>query len=209
MIEIDLQLTADGRVVVFHDDRLERTTDGRGRLDRTPFSQLCRLDAGTWFHRRFAGERVLLLSQALRAVPSRVRFNLELKHTRHGAALIRALRRQLAGRVPHGRLVLSSFDAKLVALAKPLGFPVALICRRFAARALGQAIRLGCASWHPKAGLVTQTLVKRAQAAGLRVYAWTVDEPRLAARLAALGVDGLFTNHPARLITWQRAQGAA
>src|SRR3990167_3043170 len=62
MIELDVQMTRDGRLVVFHDDRLERTTNGSGRLRATTYARLARLDAGTWFDPRFAGERILLAS---------------------------------------------------------------------------------------------------------------------------------------------------
>ena len=62
-----------------------------------------------------------------------------------------------------------------------------------------EAIRLGCASWHPCQDLVTARRLARAHAAGLRVHAWTVDDPARARRLVRLGVDGLFTNDPARL----------
>lgn len=200
MVELDVQLTRDGRLVIFHDERLERTTDGHGRLRRTRYADLVRLDAGGWFHPRFSGERVLLVSQALRLITGRVAVNLELKRTASPRRLIGHLLR-LLGRVPRRRrLLLSSFDARLLELARPSRHPLALICRRGPDRSLRQAVRLGCAAWHPFRTLVTARRVAAAHAAGLRVHAWTVDDVRAARRLARMGVDGVFTNDPARLV---------
>ena len=199
MVELDVQMTRDGRLVVFHDERVDRTTDGRGRLQAMTYAQLARLDAGRWFHPRFARERILLVSQVFRLVPKTMRINLELKRTRARGPLVRRLQRLIRRTGTARRVLLSSFDP---ALLRPLAFaPLAraLICRRQPERSLRQAIQLGCAAWHPFYTLVTPQRVARAHAAGLAVHAWTVDRPAIARRLARWGVDGLFTNDPARL----------
>ncbi len=204
MVELDVQMTRDGRLVIFHDDRLERTTDGTGRLTATRYAALARLDAGTWFHARFSGERILLVSQALRLVPRRMQINLELKRTPHGATLARRLVRVVRRAGVHQRLLVSSFDPTLLQALRPSRLSRALICRSHPDRSLQQAIRLRCQAWHPRATLVTPRRIARAHAAGLRVHAWTVDEVPRARRLAACGVDGIFTNHPRRLMRWRR-----
>jgi glycerophosphoryl diester phosphodiesterase len=199
MIEVDVQLTRDGRPVFFHDARLERTTNGRGWLRRTRYADLVRLDAGSWFHRRFAGERILPASKGLAMIPARIAVNLELKSASSPHALIRAVRTLLRRTPSARRILLSSFDARLLRLCRPAHRPLALICRRQPDRSLRQAIRLGCDAWHPFHTLVTARRVKAAHAAGLRVHAWTVDDARSARRLLRMGIDGIFTNDPARL----------
>ena len=201
MVELDVQLTRDGRVVIFHDTRLERTTNGRGRLRTSRYVDLARLDAGSWFAPRFARERILLLSRALRLTPRRVALNLELKRTPKRQALIGAVLRALRTARVTRRILLSSFDARLLRPLVPTGLRYALICRTDAERSLRQAIRLRCAAWHPFSTLVTPRRIATAHAVGLRVHVWTVDDPHQARRLIRLGVDGLFTNHPARLRT--------
>lgn len=199
MVELDVQMTREGRLVIFHDDRLERTTDGAGRPGRLRYARLARLDAGRWFHPRFAGERILLLSQAIRAVPRSMQINLELKRTSRRRELLAGVRRVLAWTRSRRRVLLSSFEVRLLRPLRNLGMPLALITRRSPDRGLRQAIGLGCRAWHPHHTLVTRGRVLRAHAAGLQVHAWTVDAPRRARELAALGVDGVFTNDPARL----------
>ena len=198
MIELDVQMTLDRRLIVFHDDRLERTTDGTGAVRNHRYAHLARLDSGAWFHPRFAGERILLLSQALRLIPSRMRINLELKRTGQRAALLRRLLRCVRHDRVGARLLVSSVDPLLL---QPLShrLATALICRRDPDRSLQQAVRLGCAAWHPFHRLLTPGRLRRAHAAHVRVHAWTVDGLARVRELMRWGVDGLFTNHPARL----------
>mgnify|MGYP001573038509 CR=1 FL=1 len=99
MVELDVQMTRDGRLVAFHDDRLERTTNGAGRVSDVPYARFARLDAGSWFHARFADERPLLVSQVLRLTPRRMGINLELKRTPRRRALLQRLLRVVGGGV--------------------------------------------------------------------------------------------------------------
>lgn len=200
MIELDVQMTRDGRFVIFHDDQLERTTNGTGRVARMTYLQLAALDAGSWFHPRFSGERILLASQVVQLLPSRVRINFELKRTVYGRilserflCLVRELR---ACR----RLLISSFVPELLEPFVSTRIARALICRAAPDRSLKEAVRLGCCAWHPRHTLVTRRRVDQAHAAGLRVHAWTVDDSSRATVLVRWGVDGMFTNHPARLL---------
>lgn len=198
MIELDVQMTRDGRLVVFHDDRLERTTNGRGRLAKTTYAALAKLDAGSWFHPTFSGERVLLLSQALRLVPRRMRVNLELKSTRRGRAVIRRVVHAVRRDAGRHDMLLSSFDPRLLALLGRRRMSRALICNRRPDSSLAHAIRAGFEAWHPHVSLVTAARVARAHAAGVCVRVWTVDDPMQARRLSRQGVDGIFTNDPGK-----------
>ncbi len=198
MVELDVQMTADGRLVVFHDDRLECTTNGSGRLSDTPYARLKSLDAGSWFDARFAGERILLLSQVFELMPRWMRLNLELKRTTHPRLLLDRLVRLIRHAGISRRVLLSSFDASLIEPLKRSGLARALICRRHPQRSLRDAIRLGCVSWHPHVSVLTRSRLATAHAAGVRVNVWTVNTLRQAKRLGAWGVDGMFTNHPQR-----------
>ena len=200
MVELDVHMTADRRLVIFHDDRLDRTTDGHGLLRRRRYAELARLDAGAWFASRFAGQRILLLSQALRVARSH-RVNLELKGTAQPRQLIERVVRCLRQARATTRVLVSSFDVSLLARlrrAQPR-IALALLCRWRPRPALERAVRLGCVAFHPHASLVTPALVRDARAAGLRVHTWTVEDPRQARRLVRLGVQGLVTNVPDRI----------
>lgn len=78
-VEIDVRLTADGQHVLFHDDRLDRKTDGQGPLAERTLAELQALDAGAWFAPRFAGTRPLSLAEALALAKGRVNYYLDCK----------------------------------------------------------------------------------------------------------------------------------
>ena len=97
-VEFDVRLTADGRPVLLHDNRLERTTDGRGRVSALSLAAVRRHDAGRWFHSSFAGERVPTLEQALMLLAELgLGANVELKAARGNEAATGALVADFAG----------------------------------------------------------------------------------------------------------------
>ena len=202
MIELDVQLTRDERLVIFHDERLERTTNARGVLSRTPYQALARLEHGSWFAPRFSGERILLASQALRLLPPSCQVNLELKRTHRATALIQRLIQCLRWTRSLRRVLVSSFDPSLLARlhATHPRIATALLCRRNPKQAVRHAIALGCVALHPHKSLVSPALVVQAHAVGLRVSVWVVDRLDEARRLLRMGVDGLFTNVPDRMV---------
>jgi len=201
MIELDVQMTRDRRLIVFHDERLERTTNGRGQVDAQRYADLARLDSGAWFAPRFAGARILLMSQALHLMSKRCRMNLELKHSSRPSEFIARVGRGLRATRMVRRVLVSSFEASLLRRlqAKVPRISLALLCARRPSQALASACRLRCVAFHPHVSLVTPNLIQRAHRHGLRVHVWTVDRVREAVRLRRLGVDGVVTNWPARL----------
>ncbi len=78
-IEMDVQLTRDGHMVLMHDMTVDRTTDGRGRVTELTLAQIKRLDAGSWKDAKFRGERIPTLTEALAMMPQNVWLNLHLK----------------------------------------------------------------------------------------------------------------------------------
>ena len=201
MIELDVQLTQDHRLVIFHDDRLNRTTDGSGRLTGCPYREIARLDAGSWFSPKFAGMKVLLASQALRLIPSPYLVNLELKRTPHPEILVPALARCLQWTRTIHRVLVSSFEASLVSRMRRTQPRVAraLLCRHRPWQALRQALQLGCVALHPHRSLVTRSLVRRAHEQGLHVHVWTADRVRDVRQLNDDDVEGVVTNVVSRL----------
>ncbi|MBI3320127.1 MAG: glycerophosphodiester phosphodiesterase [Candidatus Omnitrophica bacterium] len=208
MVELDVQLTSDDRLVIFHDDRLERTTNGQGRLAAWRYPALGRLDCGSWFSPRFAGSRILLVSQALRLIPPWCRVNLELKGTGRSTTMIRQVVRCLHWTRSIGRVVISAFHPPLLARLKTAcpRIATALLCRRQPVRALRQAISLHCVALHPHASLIQPAVVAQTHAAGLRLHTWTVDGAEEAQRLLRMGIDGLITNDPERLLKFARTR---
>ncbi|HEX6469200.1 MAG TPA: glycerophosphodiester phosphodiesterase family protein [Streptosporangiaceae bacterium] len=208
LVEFDVQQTKDGKLIIMHDATLARTTDverifprrSPWRVGDFTLKEIKRLDAGSWFAARYAGERVPTLEQTLRAMDGTgAGLLLEVKNPGRypgiGPRVIAALRAH-AGWLAPGRLIVQSFDwgfikrfhAGLPAVTTALlGTP--------AARRL-PAVRAYADLVNPAQGDVTKAYVARAHALGMRVYPWTVDDPAGMRRLIADGVDGIISNRP-------------
>jgi glycerophosphoryl diester phosphodiesterase len=202
-VELDVQLSADGEPVVIHDDLLDRTTDGRGLVQDQPLAALRRLDAGRWFHERFAGERIPTLADAL-ALLRRLRVIVEIKNCPISHPGIAARVAGVIREVGHEDVTVSSFDHPLLLEIRAAApeIPTAVL---FFARPVDPARLAADAAatiLHPQWFFLTPGMVAAAHAAGLRVETWVVDEAAHMARVAAMGVDGIISNHPARLIAF-------
>jgi glycerophosphoryl diester phosphodiesterase len=170
MIELDLRRTADGAIVVLHDAKVDRTTNGRGRLDRFTLAEIRSLDAGSWKHPRFARERIPTLDEVLEIVPHDVWLNLQIKSGEPIAADV-ARRLAAAGRLDHAFLACGASAAREAREAEPN----ILICslERTWSRAayITHCIDSGAdfIQFHYLRGLPKPDLVERAANGGLRV----------------------------------------
>jgi glycerophosphoryl diester phosphodiesterase len=196
-IELDIHLTRDGVPVVIHDLGVERTTNGRGVVSRLSLRTLRRLDAGSWFGPAFVGEPIPTLEEVLDWADDRLRLNLEVKDFNAGRAIL-----ELLSRFPQARVLVSSFDHRLLAALRladadlALGF---LVDSVFWGRAVRYAAVAGAESLNPRHDLVSRPLLAECRRLGLKVYPWTVDGLEQAARFSFLGADGIFTNDPRRM----------
>lgn len=194
-IEIDVQL-ADGELWVFHDRRLERCTDGDGVLTAQSRAYLASLNAGE-------GEGIPTLWQVMEAIAGQAELHIELKGSQTADEVARLTRRAETelGFAPT-QWVVSSFHhpelARFAALRPDIRLgaltsTIPLTLAKFAAE-------LGAWSLNCDVDFVDQSLVLDAHDRGLKVLVYTVDEPADQAMLAAIGVDGIFTNRPDRFL---------
>lgn len=196
MIETDLHRTRDGAVVITHDEELAGL-GGRGEIADATLAEIRALDAG-------GGASVPTLGEMLDGFGHRIPFNLELKKgTRAEYEGLEALAIEaVRSRGILAQTLFSSFYdpvlARLRALAPECRIGL-LISKQYPVRIVERARALGAEAIHPEALLVDAALVEAAHDAGLAVYVFTVDAQAEMERLLALGVDGLFTNHPDRM----------
>jgi glycerophosphoryl diester phosphodiesterase len=204
MLELDVQLTRDGEVVVMHDWTLARTTDGGGDVSGRTLAEIRRLDAGRWFHPDYAGEPVPTLAEVLATVPLPV--NVELKARGPDGLERRALEVvRAAGALD--RVVFSSFDAeslvRLRALSADVDIAVLWYRTRLAA-GLDLLARVGATALHVRKDRVAPEGVREAVARGASVRAWTVNDVEESRRLEGLGVSAVFTDFPERFLQSDR-----
>jgi len=220
ILEMDVQLSADGHVVVFHDERLERTTDGQGRVIEKDLSQLKALDAGGWFASRFEGEPIPTLEEVLVwAKKEDAPLFVELKYhgrqasgsmdseTQPGPALSLTVAQQIRAHAMQDQVMLISFNHQALQQVQALGFDLATgaLCVTLPEQPLRMIQKLGANALMPWSQIIVASgqqeifarLVSQFRAAGLAVQIWGADDENLA--LLGTGIDCLNADHPARL----------
>lgn len=204
MTELDVQFSRDRLPVVVHDERLERTTNGRGKVAEHTLDRLKALDAGGWFDPRFADERIPTLAEVLQHCAGRVLLNIEIKAVAYEPRRPSdAIERQVVELVrAHGleqAVLISSFEPQILTRIAEAPNPPALALitgRRQPISALERCLAIKAYSWHPSCRGLTQPQVARMQAAGMRVMPYTVNTSAQMRRMMALGVDGVFSDDP-------------
>ncbi len=201
-VEFDVMLSGDGVPVLFHDDNLKRITGRDALMAETPFAALADLEAGVWFAPGFAGEPIPSLEAALGlALDLGLTPNVEIKPTpgadaATAAAALEAIARCWPAARP-GPLI-SSFSRVALGVAKDRApaLPRALIAWRLPRDWQRAAAALGCSSLHIAGRALNEKRVGWIKRAGYQLAAFTINDPKQAKRLAALGVDCIITDRP-------------
>ncbi|MGI9610824.1 MAG: glycerophosphodiester phosphodiesterase, partial [Acidimicrobiia bacterium] len=208
-LETDLHLTHDGVLVCFHDDTVDRTTDGSGPVAEFTFTDLAALDAG--FHHRSAdgyefrgqGLSVPSLEDVLEELGD-TRLVLDLKID----GLVEPLAEMIEDLGLHDRLIVGSFSDRRIEEFRDRtagGVPTStglgasrswVVASRVGRGVEGAASALQVPTHFRGVKVVTRRLVETAHSHGLQVHVWTVNEPAAMESLLDLGVDGLVTDRP-------------
>jgi glycerophosphoryl diester phosphodiesterase len=201
-VELDVRLCKDGEAVVFHNSRVDETTDGGGRVKDLTLTELQELDAGGWFAPDFAGERIPTLAQVLHELGPRLALDIELKTD---GLLSDGLEAEVVRLVEDSNLVhrvaISSFNPLALWRVRRLNrfISIGLIYapdqpRYLRDRWLGPLVRPN--ALHPRWDMLDQERVAAAQRQGLQVTPWTCNDADTALRLVGWGVDGIITDRP-------------
>ncbi|MER5495442.1 glycerophosphodiester phosphodiesterase family protein [Streptomyces sp. NPDC002490] len=185
VIELDLHLSKDGALVVMHDARVDRTTDGSGAIADQTLEQLRALDAGL-------GERVPVFEEVLDAVRSPLQA--EIKDVAAARSLAEVLHaRDLVPRVE----VISFHDEALSEVSRLVpGVRTALVASRYGLDVVDRATAVGAGTLVLNIRRLTLEVVEHARRADLRIIGWVVNTPAHLRLARALGLDGATTDHP-------------
>ena len=201
-IEIDVRLAA-GNIIVLHDETVDRTTNGAGRVDDKDFDSLRALDAG-------GGERIPLLGEVIELIDATAGLNIEIKQNGIVAAVNAICTEHMdRNEAWRDRFMLSSFLPEVVAALAhepPAHCLVAVLSDRDPYEHLQQALRQRAYSLNIALALLDENIVAEAHAAGLKLLVFTVNTEADIERCLAIGVDGIFTDHPARALRIRDAQ---
>ncbi|WP_116952813.1 glycerophosphodiester phosphodiesterase [Jiangella endophytica] len=191
-VELDLRLSADGRLVVMHDATVDRTTDGTGAVAELTLRELQALDAG-------GGARIPSFEEVLDGVGPRLRLQVEIKAPEAVGPLAELLRDRPGDLA---RISPCCFDPDVVAELVRLfpDAPVGLIASGGSAESLDRAVELGASRVLFGWSGTDRALVERAQSHGLEFSVWLVNTPEQLRDAQALGVDGFTTDETAAIV---------
>ena len=206
MLELDIHLSKDREVVVIHDETLERTTNGLGKVTDSTLKELKKLDAGSRFGPQFSGERIPPLKEVLELAKGKILVNIEIKNPTHGQYLITELADRAWQEVKKAgmlnQVIFSSFHpASLERIReKDSRSRVAFLYSkpweslREVTGGTSYSV-LNLRNIH-----LTKSKIAQIRQAGIQVNVYTVNSEEEMEQFIQWGINGIITNHPDRLI---------
>ena len=202
-VEFDVKLDSRGEAIVFHDDKLHRTTNGRGYVARTPYKVIATLDAGSWFGPEFVGEQVPTLADWLvEASALGLGINLEMKLDRFQDAgllaneVISHLARYWSNALPAPLISSFSKDCLAAIHARAPHLMLAYNIDHWPRAWKKVMTRFNCVSLHVNEKRIKAEQINVVKAEGYHMLAYTVNDARRAYELFDMGIDGVFANDP-------------
>lgn len=203
MIEIDVILSKDGEVIVIHDDKIDRTTDGEGVVKEMTLEEIRQYDAGSWFDARFAGEKIPTLDEVFEAINGRTVLLIEIKD---GDEEYPGLERKVVDAIHHYEandwVVVQSFNENSVIRTREMDPSLStyyLLGRNFVAfyeqlpTEMAKLPYDGIAVHH---SVIDAEKTEKIHELGYKLLVWTVNEEEDMQRMMAAGVDGIITDRP-------------
>jgi glycerophosphoryl diester phosphodiesterase len=205
-IELDVQETADGEVIVLHDSDFMKLAGVPLKIWDANYAQLGDIDIGSWYAPEFSNERVPTLRQVLEECKGRVRVVIELKYYGHDQRLEERVVEIIEETGMAANVILMSLDYDGVRKLKALrpDWTVGLL----AAKAVGNLTNVDADFLAVNAGMGTRRFLRQARGANKPVYLWTVNDAAQMSRFMSMGFDGIITDDPAqaRAVLERRAE---
>ncbi|WP_102347541.1 glycerophosphodiester phosphodiesterase [Bacillus sp. Marseille-P3661] len=203
-IELDVQLSKDGQLMVIHDETITRTTNGTGKVRDLTAAQLQQYDAGKWFNKKYTGERIPLLSEVFNLVPETMFINIEIKNLPHPYEGIEKKLLELVTQYNRiDNVVVSSFDFQslrtLINLNDKVKIGLLYYQKVFDHVGIAKLFGDRVYSLHPDYRTLNEGDISKIKAAGYEVFPWTVNSIKAMKSLIYNDVSGIITNYPPKM----------
>ncbi|RLL41122.1 glycerophosphodiester phosphodiesterase [Oceanobacillus piezotolerans] len=204
-IEIDVQMTKDGELVVIHDTTVDRTTNGTGDVGDLTFEEIRELDAGSWFGEGYAGEKVPTFEEILDTFRGKVGILIELKapelYPGIEEKVADALTERNMERPNNDKIIIQSFNHESMKISKELlpSIPHGVLAGMSWADVTEEQLAEFATYadyFNPNMNIVTHELVSNVHEAGMKIFAYTSRTQEQADRLFQLNVDGIVSDFP-------------
>jgi len=212
MIEIDVEQTIDSVVIVIHDKTVDRTTNGSGPVDSLPYKYIKTLDAGSWFDKRFKGEKVPTFDEVLELIDGKVKLLVEIKDgSERYPGIEQRTVKVIQKYKAHSWVIVQSFNIKAIERVKALDPEIKtfyLLGRNFSTyyktfcedQSRQPPPVYGYEGIAVHYSMLTNASVDSLRKSGLGVFTWTVNDPVSMKKMVGAGVDGIITDAPDKLI---------
>ncbi|MFS0883581.1 glycerophosphodiester phosphodiesterase [Metabacillus niabensis] len=203
-IEIDVQRSKDGKLVLIHDTTVDRTTDGTGKVGDLTFDQLRSLDAGSWKGEQFVGEQIPTFEEILERYHGKVGILIELKapelYPGIEEQVAKALKERNLDKPQNEKIIIQSFNFESMKKVNDLlpKVPVGVLTSNRADTTTEALQEFSTyADWfNPSYGIVTEELVNQVHSLGMKIGSWTVRSQEAADFLFEMNVDAIITDYP-------------
>lgn len=210
-IEMDVQMTKDGLLAIIHDPTLKRTTNGYGKVADFTLKEIQSLDAGSWYHSKFSGERIPSFTEFLDTYAGKIGLLIELKNPTLYPGIEEKVANELRirGLDEKDQIIIQSFEQNSMKKFHRLmpSIPIGVLVRNNGKGITTNDLR-NIAQFatfvNPKITMVNKRLVKKIHQEGLKILVWTVRNKKEAQRLQQLGVDGIITDFPECLPPYEK-----
>lgn len=198
-IELDLQKTKDGKIVIFHDEKIDKLSNGTGRISDYTYEELLKFDFGIWFDKKYKGEKIVLFeSFAKEFLPKDLTFAIELKVENIERETIEIINKYSK----HNNIYISSFNYKILDNMRKIDSNVKLswlIKERINEDNIEKLLRIRGNQICPKADCISIEDIKLANDNGLGVRLWGVSNEDIMKKVYTLNTEGMTVNFPDKL----------
>ncbi len=211
-IEIDVHQTKDGKVVVMHDAKVDRTTNGHGLIKNYTYTDLSALDAGSWFDKKFANEKVPTLDETIKFIHGQADLIIEIKRgDDYYPNIIENILKIIKDNNAGSWCIIHSFYTDVLAKVHVLEPSIRLhklfVCKiKFLPVLVGKGFEIYnfnkysyISEYSLNYHFANKGIIKRIKSKGKKVNVWVLNDQRIINNLISIGVDGIITDFPDRL----------
>lgn len=201
-VEFDVKESADGILIIMHDDELDRTSNGKGLVAKTPWHEIQKLDAGSWFDKKFTNEKIPTLEQTFNLLKKlKMGANIEIKpcpgrEKRTAEAVAKFVHKNWPKELPPALISSFSMDALDTVHKMFPNLALGALFEKIPKNWKKIAKSINAISIHTDHETVNENLIKKIKNEGYFVLTYTVNDRKRANELFKIGVDSIFTDFP-------------
>lgn len=204
MVELDVHKSKNGKIIVIHDNTVDKTTNGSGKVGELTLKELKKLDIRPINGARQTGEgeRIPTLTEVLDLIDGKIKINIEIKARDAAKGVVKIIEKYVQKNYTYKSFLVSSFDYRNLIKIRLLNSKIRLgiiTKRKLVFLNLLFAQLINAYSINILYTSVSKKIIKEAHALSLKVFVWTVNEPQNIKRMKKLGVDGIFSDYPDRI----------